>query len=198
MKILHIDSATTGENSVSRELTRAIVEHLTAKHPGAEVTVRDFDTDPLPHLTTATTGAIRLPAEAHDNAMKAAFTAERAVLDEFLASDVIVIGAPMYNFTIPSSIKAWLDRLGVPGVTFGYSEAGPAGYAGGRRVIVASSRGGEYQFDGAMEHQETFLRDFFGFIGIDNVEFIRAEKTGYGPEARESAISAAKEEIQKL
>lgn len=198
MKILHIDSATTGENSVSRELTKAIVEHFTAKNPGAEVAVLDLEANPIPHLTNATTGAIRLPAEAHTPEMAAAFAAERAVLDQFLASDVVVIGAPMYNFTIPSSIKAWLDRLGVPGVTFSYSEAGPKGLAGGRRVIVASSRGGEYAFDGAMEHQETYLRDMFGFIGIDNVEFIRAEKIGYGPEVRAASIAAAKEEIAKL
>lgn len=198
MKILHIDSATTGENSVSRELTKAAVEHFTAKHPDAEISSLDFATDPLPHLTPATTGAIRLPAEAHTPEMAAAFPAERAVLDQFLASDVVIIGAPMYNFTIPSSIKAWLDRLGVPGVTFSYSEAGPKGLAGGRRVIVISSRGGEYAFDGPMEHQETYLRDMFGFIGIDNVEFIRAEKIGYGPEARTASIAAAKEEIAKL
>ncbi|HTN14794.1 MAG TPA: NAD(P)H-dependent oxidoreductase [Sphingomonadaceae bacterium] len=198
MKILHIDSATTGENSVSRELTKAAVEHFTAKHPDAQVTTLDFDTDPLPHLTAATTGAIRLPAEAHTPEMAAAFPTERAVLDQFLASDIVILGVPMYNFTVPSSIKAWLDRLGVPGVTFSYSEAGPKGLAGGRRVIVVSSRGGEYEFDGPMEHQETFLRDMFGFIGIDDVEFIRAEKIGYGPDVRAAAIADAKAEIAKL
>lgn len=198
MKILHIDSATTGENSVSRELTKAALDHFTAKHPDAEVTSLDFDTDPLPHLTAATTGAIRLPAEAHTPEMAAAFAAERAVLDQFLASDIVILGVPMYNFTIPSSIKAWLDRLGVPGVTFSYSEAGPKGLAGGRRVIVVSSRGGEYAFDGPMEHQETYLRDMFGFIGIDDVEFIRAEKIGYGPDVRAAAIADAKAEIAKL
>lgn len=198
MKILHIDSATTGENSVSRELTKAALDHFTAKHPDAEVTSLDFDTDPLPHLTAATTGAIRLPAEAHTPEMAAAFPAERAVLDQFLASDIVILGVPMYNFTIPSSIKAWLDRLGVPGVTFSYSEAGPKGLAGGRRVIVVSSRGGEYAFDGPMEHQETYLRDMFGFIGIDDVEFIRAEKIGYGPDVRAAAIADAKAEIAKL
>lgn len=198
MKILRVDSATTGANSVSRELTDAIVAHLTAKEPGVEVTVRDLGTDPLPHLDAVTTGAIRLPEDALDDAMKAALPAERAVLDEFLGSDVVVIGAPMYNFTIPSQLKAWLDRLGVPGVTFGYTEEGPTGFTGGRRVIVASSRGGAYEMDGPAEHQETLLRDFFGFIGIPEVEFIRAEKIGYGPEAREASLAAAKEEIARL
>ena len=198
MKILHIDSATTGAHSVTRELSAAIVDHLKSKNPGAEVTVLDLGTMPLPHLDPVTTGAIRQPAEQHTEDMKAAFPAERAVLDQFLASDIVVIGAPMYNFTIPSALKAWLDRLGVPGVTFGYSEAGPKGLAGGRRVIIASSRGGQYEFDGPSEHQETYLRDFFGFIGIDNLEFIRAEKIGFGPEVRAQAIADAKEAIKSL
>ena len=198
MKILHLDSATTGDNSVSRELTAAIVGHLTAKHPDAQVTYRDLESDPLPHLTNVTTGAIRMAQEAHTEAMKAAFPAERAVLDQFMASDIVVIGAPMYNFTIPSQLKAWLDRLGVPGVTFSYSEAGPEGLAGGRRVIIASSRGGAYEQDGPAEHQETLLRDFLSFIGIDDPVFIRAEKIGFGPDARAEALAAAKEEISRL
>lgn len=198
MKILHIDSATTGHDSVSRELSAAVVEHFKAKHADAHVSELDLGHAPLPHLDYITTGAIRRPPEAQDDDMKAAFARERAVLDQFLASDIVVIGAPMYNFTVPSALKAWLDRLGVPGVSFSYSEAGPKGLAGGRRVIIASSRGGSYEIDGPMEHQETYLRDFFGFIGIDNLEFIRAEKIGFGPEVRAQAIADAKAEIAKL
>jgi FMN-dependent NADH-azoreductase len=198
MKILRVDSATTGAGSVSRELTQAIADHFTAKHPDAELTELDLEQDPLPHLTNTTTGAIRMPAQAHDAAMQAAFAGERAVLEQFLASDIVIIGAPMYNFTIPSNLKAWLDRLGVPGVTFSYSEAGPKGLAGGRRVIIASSRGGMYEQDGSMEHQETLLRDFLGFIGITDPVFIRAEKIGFGPEVRAAAIADAKAEIAKL
>lgn len=198
MQILRIDTAVTGEQSVSRELTQAIVDHFRARHPDATVIERDFGTQPLPHIDPVTMGAIRFPADKHDEAMAAAHPAERAVLDEFLASDVVIVGAPMYNFTIPSSLKAWLDRLGVPGVTFGYTEAGPTGYAGGRRVIVASSQGGAYELDAPFEHQESYLRDFFAFIGIDNVEFIRASKIGFGPEARETALADARVEIAKL
>lgn len=198
MQILRIDSATTGEASVSRKLTDLIAAHFREKYPDASWVERDFATDPLPHIDTITTGAIRRPQDAQDEAMKAAFPAERAVLDEFLASDVVILGVPMYNFSVPSSIKAWIDRLGVPGVTFKYSAAGPEGLAGGRRVIVASSRGGEYEMDGPAEHQETYLRDFFGFIGIDNVEFVRAEKTGFGPEVVAQAIARAKEQIARL
>ena len=198
MQILRIDSATTGEASVSRKLTDLIAAHFREKHPDATWIERDFATDPLPHIDRAKTGAIRQPPETHDEAMKAAFPAERAVLDEFLASDIVILGVPMYNFSVPSSIKAWIDRLGVPRVAFSYSEAGPEGLAGGRRVIVASSRGGEYEMGGPNEHQESYLRDFFAFIGIPDVEFIRAEKTGFGPEVVEQAIAAAKEKIARL
>ena len=198
MQILRIDSATTGDASISRKLTQMIADHLAARPPDATWITRDLESDPLPHLTNVTTGAIRRLVEAQDAAMQAAFSAERAVLDEFLASDVVIIGAPMYNFTIASNLKAWLDRLGVPGVTFSYSEAGPKGLAGGRRVIIASSRGGMYEMGGAMEHQETLLRDFFGFIGIDDPVFIRAEKTGFGPDAVAEALAAAADRIATL
>ncbi|AKH41208.1 FMN-dependent NADH-azoreductase [Altererythrobacter atlanticus] len=198
MQILRIDSATTGDSSVSRVLTQAALDHFRSKHPEARIVDRDYGKAPLPHLDDARTGAIRLPQDQHTDAMKAVFPEERAVLDEFLASDIVVIGAPMYNFTVPSQINAWMDRLGVPGVTFKYSEAGPEGLAGGRKVIVLSTRGGEYQQDGAFEHQETLMRDFFAFIGITDPVFIRAEKIGFGPEAREEAINSAKAEIASL
>ena len=198
MKILRIDTSVSGADSVSRELTQAITDHFRNKHAGAEITELDFGTNPLPHLDHVTMGAIRWPAERHDEAMKAAFPAERAVLDQFLASDIVILGVPMYNFTVPSSLKAWLDRLGVPGVTFGYTEAGPTGFAGGRRVIAALAQGGSYELDTRFEHQESYLRDIFAFLGIDPVEFIRASKIGFGPEAREEALAAARVEIARL
>lgn len=198
MKILRIDTSVSGDYSASRVLTQAIADHFRAKHPDAEITELDFASHPLPHIDPATMGAIRFPAERHDEAMKAAHPAERAVLDQFLASDIVIVGAPMYNFTIPSSLKAWLDRLGVPGVTFSYSEAGPRGLAGGRRVIVALSQGGIYEVDTPFEHHESYLRDFFAFIGIDEVEFIRANKIGLGDAAREQSLADARLEVARL
>jgi FMN-dependent NADH-azoreductase len=198
MKILRVDSAVTGEDSVSRQLTQAITDHFRSRHPNAEVTELDLAANPLPHIDAVTTGAIRLPPDRHDAAMAAAHPAERAVLDAFLAADVVIVGAPMYNFSIPSQLKAWLDRLGVPGLTFSYSEAGPTGLAGGRRVIIASSQGGIYEMDAPFEHQESLLRDFFAFIGITDPVFVRAQKLGFGSEARESALAAARMEIARL
>jgi FMN-dependent NADH-azoreductase len=118
MKILRVDSSTNGARSVTREVTDLIIAKLQADHPDAEVVVRDLGTEPLAHLNPITTGAIRLGEDQWTDDMKAAAPAEQAILDEVLSADIVVVGAPMYNFTIPSSLKAWIDRLGVPRVTF--------------------------------------------------------------------------------
>jgi FMN-dependent NADH-azoreductase len=182
MNILHIDSSINGENSVSRTISRSIVDQLKAVAPEAEVTRRDLTTQPLPHLTLD------------------AF-ADVSVVDEFLAADLVVIGAPMYNFSIPSQLKAWLDRLAVAGKTFRYTEKGPKGLAGDKKVIIASSRGAIYSADSPyamLDHQESYLRAFFGFLGVTEITFIRTEGTSLGPEAREKALEIAQSEVRKL
>ena len=198
MQILRIDSATTGDQSVTRKLTDLVTEHFTEAHPDAKVIHRDLVENPLAHIDPITTKALRTPPETHDEAVAAAYPDQRAVLDEFLASDVVIIGAPMYNFSIPSQLKAWMDRLGVPGATFKYSEAGPEGLAGGRKVVIASARGGEYSNDQMAENQESLLKTFMEFIGIDDLHFVRVEKTGFGPEAIEEGLAKAKEKIARL
>lgn len=184
MTILHIDSAITGENSASRELSAAIVAELAAR-ADARVTYRDLAAEPLPHLT--------LPAFGAEDS--------QAALAEFKAADTVVIGAPMYNFTISSQLKAWIDRLLVAGETFRYTESGSEGLAGGKRVIVAVARGGLYG-EGtplrAIEHAERYLTDVFAFIGITDVEFVIAEGLNYGPEARAAGVAAAHEQVRTL
>ena len=173
MTILHIDSSITGENSASRAISANIVQQLRTAG-GGEVVSRDLVSDPLPHLTLD------------------AF-ADSSILDEFLAADTVVIGAPMYNFTLPSQLKAWLDRIFVAGKTFRYTENGPEGLAGGKRVIVALARGGHYHAGSpasSLEHLETYLRGVFNFIGIDP-EFVAADGLAIGPEQRESSIQQA-------
>lgn len=198
MKILHIDSSTTGEESVSRQLTEAIVAHLKAKQSDAEVDRLDLAAAPVEHLDAISTGALRLPPEAQSDAMKATAVDELAHLKQFMAADVAVIGAPMYNFSIPSQLKAWLDRLAVPGIAFTYSEKGPEGLAGGTRVIIASAQGGIYEAGDAAEHQESLLRVFFGFLGVTDLTIVRADKIGFGPDMRAASITAAQAEIAKL
>jgi FMN-dependent NADH-azoreductase len=180
VNILRIDSSITGDQSVSRQLTERIVESLRAAHPGATLTCRDLTDQPLPHH--------RLAHEAESDR-----SATRAALQEFLAADVVVVGAPMYNFSIPTQLKAWIDAVLVAGKTFAYTENAPQGLAGNKRVIVASSRGGIYSSgpSAAMDHQEAYLAGVFRFIGIDDVEFVRAEGVGMGADARQQAIASA-------
>ena len=193
MKLLHIDSSVLGEASASRELSAAIVKALTGAMPGVEVIRRDLDADPIPHLDSRLLAAVR-PDIAANATTHVAAEKGSAVVDEFLAADIVVIGAPMYNFTIASQLKAWLDRIIIAGKTFGYTEAGAKGLAGGKKVIIASSRGGLYAPgtpQAANDFQETYLRTILGFIGIEDIEIVRAEGLAYGPEQREAAMRAA-------
>ena len=193
MKLLHIDSSISGQASASRQLTRQIVDRLTAADPRIEVTYRDLDRTPLPHLDSNHLAGMA-PGAVTGETTRKELADSTAALEEFLAADVIVIGAPMYNFSVSSQLKAWIDRVLVAGKTFSYTAEGPKGLAGGKRVIIASSRGGIYQPDtamAAMDFQETYLRAVLRFIGIDNVEFVRAEGVAFGPEQREAALAGA-------
>lgn len=193
MKLLHIDASILGGNSVSRQLSAAAVERLRQTNPGIEVTYRDITSTPLAHLTGAHLAAAHgATPEAPD--VREDVATSQAVLDEFLAADIVVIGAPMYNFTIPSQLKAWIDRILVAGKTFKYTDKGVNGLAAGKRVIVTISRGGFYGADTASaagEHLETYLRWVFGFIGIHDPEIIVAEGIQISPEQREKAMTDA-------
>jgi FMN-dependent NADH-azoreductase len=178
--ILHIDASINGDSSASRQLTRSLVEGIAAPS-GDTIVYRDLAADPLPHLTLD-------------------HFADTSVLDEFLAADTIVIGAPMYNFSLPSQLKAWIDRILIAGTTFRYTENGPEGLAGGRRVIVALARGGFYDEGSpaaSLEHLETYLRGIFNFIGIEP-EFVAADGLAIGPEQREQSIQQALGETLRL
>ena len=181
MTILHIDSSINGENSASRAISRSILDQLTIERGGADVIYRDLAADPLPHLTLE------------------AF-ADTSVVDEFLAADTIVIGAPMYNFTLSTQLKAWIDRIAIAGKTFRYTANGPEGLAGGKRVIVGLARGGIYDAGSpaaALEHLETYLRGVFNFIGIEP-EFVAADGLAISPEQREESIRLALGETVRL
>jgi FMN-dependent NADH-azoreductase len=192
MKLLHIDSSVLGPHSVSRQVSAAIVDRLRQATPGLDIVYRDLTSTPLAHLSgshlAAAQGAVPEAALLPDIA------ASQAALEEFLAADIVVLGAPMYNFTIPSQLKAWIDRILVAGKTFKYDAQGVQGLAGNKRVIIAVSRGGFYGADtpmAALEHLETYLRGVFGFIGVKNLEFIAADGIQVGPEHREKALAGA-------
>jgi FMN-dependent NADH-azoreductase len=193
MKLLHIDSSVLGPHSVSRQVSAAIVDRLQKATPDLQITYRDLTATPLAHLSgshlAAAQGAIPDAV-----ALQQDLAAGQTVLEEFLAADIVVIGAPMYNFTIPSQLKAWIDRILVAGKTFKYSAQGVEGLAGNKRVIIAISRGGFYGAgtpSAAAEHLETYLHSVFSFIGIANPEIIVAEGVQIGPEQREKALESA-------
>ena len=202
MKLLHIDSSVSGENSVSRQLTSQVVAKWRASHPDTEVQYLDLATDGPNHLSAdalgfrVAPGAVGLTvAQRRENAVSEALVAQ------FLAADVVVIGAPLYNFSIPSQLKAWIDRIAQVGRTFTYSDKGPVGLAGGKTVIVASTRGGVYSTSEggrAMEHQESYLQTVFGFFGITDVRLVRAEGLALGAQPRAEAIAAAELAITVL
>lgn len=182
MIILHVDSSITAENSVTRSIGEAAIARLRALHPDAEIRHRDLALDPLGHMTLGDLG-------------------DTSLADEFLAAAIVVIGAPMYNFSIPSNLKAWMDRLAIAGTTFRYTDKGAEGLAGGRKLIIASARGGFYGSDSErawLDHQETYLRGFFGFLGVTDIAFIRAEGIAMGPEARAEALEGAKIEATAI
>ncbi|MES2106141.1 MAG: NAD(P)H-dependent oxidoreductase [Pseudomonadota bacterium] len=222
MQVLHIDSSISGGQSVSRQLTASIIAQLKLTTPDLALSYRDLAAAPVPHQSPAlqfakmktlyelgalsgdigemVAAAVQGGAQV-EPAAQAELAATNAALDEFLAADTIVLGAPMYNFGISSQLKAWIDSLAAPGKTFSYSATGVQGLCGNKRVIIASSRGGVYSAASAMafmDHQETFLSSFFSFIGITDISFVRAEGVNLGAEQRQRALDSALAEVAQL
>lgn len=200
MKLLHIDSSILGQNSASRGLTASVVQQWVAQHPGTEVEYLDLAKDAPSHLDVESLG-FRLGPDAAEltAAQKRENALSEALVSQFLASDVVVVGAPLYNFSIPSQLKAWIDRIAQAGRTFKYTENGPIGLAAGKTVIVVSSRGGIYSTSDAgqaMEHQESYLKVVFGFFGITDVRIIRAEGLNMGDAPKAAAFSQARGHIE--
>lgn len=185
MKLLHLDSSILGDKSVSRVLSAAVVERLRSQITDLEITYRDLAANPIEHLTLKGLGSEEAGA----------------VLEQFLGTDILVIGAGLYNFTVPSQLKAWIDRILIAGRTFRYGERGPEGLAGGKHVIVVMGRGGVYGEGSPIasyEHGEALLRTALGFIGIRDIQFISADGVSRGEEVRRTAMEAALEKISHV
>lgn len=198
MKLLHIDSSVLGANSVSRALTARTVAEWQATHPGTTVEYLDLAVNAPSHLDGNSLG-FRAPADNATEVQRRENAISEALVSQFLAADVIVVGAPLYNFSIPSQLKAWIDRVAQVGRTFKYTDKGPVGLAGGKTVIVASTRGGIYSTSDAgraMEHQESYLQTVFGFFGITDVRFVRAEGVAMGDAPKAQALAAAERDIK--
>lgn len=199
--ILHIDTSILGGYSVSRQLSAEIVARQKTLHPSATVIYRDLVEAPALHLSDKHIAAFQ-GAEVTDAALGADLAVGGAYIDDLFAADVIVLGVPMYNFSIPSQLKAWIDRVCVAGRTFQYGANGPEGLLPkGKKVFIASSRGGQYTGDSPvafLEHQETYLKAVLGFIGLTDVTVIRAEGVSRGDEVKNAALAEAKEQIAAL
>lgn len=200
-RVLHIDSSILAENSLSRLLTAELVAKLGRDIAGLDVVYRDVAATPPPILSGALFFARASGAEPDDSALRADLAAGRELLDEFLAADIVVIGAPMYNFSVPTQLRAWIDHLVVPGRTFAYTPSGIQGLVSGKRIIVVSTRGNVYAGDvpqAAFDHQEAYLRTTFGYIGVSDFAFVRAEGVGLGEAQKGEAIEAARRDISAL
>jgi FMN-dependent NADH-azoreductase len=200
MKLLHIDSSPLAGNSVSRELTSRVVKEWLATHPDTTVEYLDLATDAPTHLNIDSLGFRMGPkAEGLSDVQRRENAISEKLVTQFLAADVVVVGAPMYNFSVPSQLKAWIDRIAQAGRTFTYTDKGPKGLAGGKTVIVASTRGGVYSTNPALaglDHQESYLKTVFGFFGITDVRIVRAEGIAMGEEAKAASLAQAEVQIR--
>ena len=197
MKLLHIDSSILGDNSASRQLSREVVKAWQAAEPGVEVSYRDLASEAIDHFSAATLVAAGTPAELRDAEQKHEAQLSAATLAQFLEADAVVIAAPMYNFTIPTQLKAWIDRIAVAGQTFRYTEAGPQGLCGNKKVIIVSTSGGMHAGQATGAAHDDYLKVLLGFLGITDVEFVRAHGLAYGDEVRSKAMNDAQAQIKQ-
>jgi len=203
MKILHVDSSITGARSVTRELSALIVKRLVGDGQH-EVTYRDVVAENLPHFTAVTAPAahpLSKAAPVLDAAQQAQRANSNAILDEFIECDIVVVGVPMYNFSPPSELKAWLDRIVVPGTTFRSGVNGPEGLVAGKRVILAIARGGFYGVGSpfsAAEHAESLLRAVFSLIGVKDLDVVLAEGLNIDEHIKGRAVASARDAIGQL
>ncbi|HEJ2443593.1 FMN-dependent NADH-azoreductase [Burkholderia multivorans] len=192
--ILQINSAARSQGAQSTLLSNELTAKLQQSNPGAKVVVRDLLADGLPHLDESVLGAFFTPAENRSPEQNAIVAKSDALIAELQAADIIVIGAPMYNFGISSQLKTYFDWIARAGVTFRYTENGPEGLIKGKKVYVVSARGGKYAGT-PHDSQTPYLRSFLGFVGMTDVSFIYAEGLNMGPEAQSAALAGAREAI---
>jgi FMN-dependent NADH-azoreductase len=191
MNILHVTSSARGSASYSNRVAAEVIDELVKRNPGATVTVRNVATDQLAHIDDDFIAATRSPQGPQTERQRALLAQSDALVDELFAADIVVIGAPMINFTIPSTLKAWIDNVARAGRTFSYSEAGPKGLVTGKQVIIVGARGGVYPQTAPLDFQIPYLKGVLGFLGMTDIEVLEIDGTAYGPDAAEKAVTAA-------
>ena len=198
--LLHIDSSVRQQGSLSRQLGGEFLAKWQAANPDGKIVTRDLAANPVPHLTEQMLGAYFTPAEQRNAEQAHTIKTSDALVDELLAADTIVIGAPMYNFSVPSGLKAWIDHVARAGRTFKYGANGPEGLVHGKKVIVFVASGGVYSAGpaAAYDHVTTYLRTVLGFLGMTDVSFIVAEGVAMGEAAVEAALSASRNQLEAI
>ncbi|SDQ92216.1 MULTISPECIES: FMN-dependent NADH-azoreductase [unclassified Pseudomonas] len=193
-RVLVIESSARQQDSISRQLTRDFVSQWQAAHPADQVTLRDLAANPVPHLDGNLLGGWMKPETQRNAEELKALARSNELTNEVLAADVLVLAAPMYNFTIPSTLKAWLDHVLRAGITFKYTETGPQGLLTGKRAYILTARGGIHA-GASSDHQEPYLRQVMAFIGIHDVTFIHAEGLNMGGDFHEKGLNQAKAQL---
>ncbi|AYD00829.1 FMN-dependent NADH-azoreductase [Neorhizobium sp. NCHU2750] len=198
--ILLVTSSPRGDESLSTKIANEFVDKLKAKTPDATVVTHDLGKNPIPHLDTVTTSAIRKPAEARNADEAAAAATSDKLVAELLAADTVVLATGLINFNIYSTLKSWIDNVARAGMTFRYTAEGPQGLATGKKVYIVLSAAGIYSEGPAMvmNHAIPYLKTVLAFMGMTDVEVIYVEGTAFGPEAFDKAIASAKERTQQL
>lgn len=197
MKVLHIDASPRTVRSVTRKLTSAFINALRLKHPNLKVTHHDIGHHPPAFISDAWVGAAFAPADHDDPAMKSVLHHSDELTSELIAADILVIGAPMHNFTVSASLKAWIDQVVRTDMTFKITEEGVVPLLHGKKAVIVTSRGG-FVAGTAYDFQEPYLRTILGFIGITDVTFVHAEGVNEGEKARETAMTAAAAKLIEL
>ena len=195
--LLQLNTSLYAEHGQSSKLARDFVASWQARHPDGRVVVRDLAKQPLPHLDAERFGAFLAKPEERTDEQRAVVAESDALIEELKAADVIVLGLPLYNFGVPSQLKAWIDHIARAGVTFRYTANGPEGLVGGRKLYVFAARGGQYQGTPA-DTQTGFIQTFFNFLGIRDIEFVYAEGLSMGEAPREVALKKAAAQIERL
>jgi FMN-dependent NADH-azoreductase len=198
MKILHLDSSVLGENSVSKTLTAKVAEAWKRASPGAVLRHRDLGAEAPQHLSPSYFAIGATPEAERSEGQAAELKLSDALIEEFIAADALIIGAPLYNFTIPSGLKAWIDRVVVAGKTFKYSAEGPVGLAGDKKVVIVATSGGRYADTPVDAAHVGHLKTVLGFVGLKDVTVVRAAGLNMGPDSREAALAGAEAQIAAL
>lgn len=199
--LLYVTSSLFGENSTSRRIAGEFIASWQQAHPGTQVIERDLVADAIPHLSLDTLSSLATSEAERSPAQAAAAAYADALVDELEAADTIVLAVPMYNFSIPSTLKAWIDHVARAGRTFRYTEAGPQGLLGGKKVYIVTGRGGVYSGESAarsFDFQEPYLRAVLGFLGLDDITLIHVEGLKLGPEAAQSGLERARQTIRDI